>query len=157
MARGSGSWHAPPVVAARAGCGWIAVGVLAFVVLLPLGAARADAPSAVWVGLARGPLPPARAARLERDVVAALDRVEWLVDAGGRPLGPRGVERVEREVRALRDRGVDAFLRLAYPKAFARLERARVRFEDRLGGLGEKSLYEEIGRASCRERVSFTV
>lgn len=106
--------------------------------------AAAGAGPALWLGLERGPIPPAAAERAERALVEALDLQEQLTDPSGRPLGAEGRKRVEAQVAALRDAGVDAFLRFDAAGARRAFAAARERFVTELGGEGPLALYADI-------------
>lgn len=137
--------HLPARLApARASCH---VGGVSFVLIGGLLLATAVpelSDGAVWIGLASGPLGPRSAEALERGLVAALDARERLTDVAGWPLGPKEIARAEAQVRALRDRGVDAYLSERYLDAHRLLREARDHFEARLAGLGNPALYEDI-------------
>lgn len=117
---------------------------------LPLALLVLGAPDPVtWLGLEPGPLPPAAAARLEADLVAAADRRAPVFDVDAHPLGPEATELVRTRVAALRDEAVDAFLDYRYLEAHQRLRDARQSYEQNLAHLTDTTLFEDILLASA--------
>ena len=122
--------------------------------LAALAPAWADPPAApvderrvVWGGLVRGPLSPADALALEKELIEGLGEDEriLLVDAAGKPLGhvarTKEMARVDRVMRE----GLDLVLRGKHDAGRTRIDQAVALFEDSLGAHENHAvLYEAL-------------
>lgn len=126
----------------------LALGIAPIVALLvgaPAPAAAKGSNRVAWIGIARGPLSPQRAATLEALILDEIDGYDSfrVVDAGGNALDDRVLAAEASRVAKLIDEGVDHLLNFRHKKATIKLEQAIEVFETRLTPLRDHELLHE--------------
>lgn len=107
--------------------------------------AHADPARIAWIGVERGPLPPAEAQELEKLIIDELDGYESfrLVDAAGHALDARLLASDVALVARLKDEGIDLALEFKTPPALKKFDQAIALFESRLMQLFDYELLHD--------------
>ncbi len=113
--------------------------------LLAVSTARADPARLAWIGVERGPLPPAQADQLERLLLDDLDGYDSfrLVDASGHALDARLLAAEAALVARLKDEAINLALEFKTPRALKKFDQAIAVFETRLVQLLDYELFHD--------------